>query len=72
MTSALKSADMSGVLVPVVDEVPRISDAERVELLESLKEASADIAAGNFDVLTPQFLRMEFDKIMAERDAPKA
>jgi hypothetical protein len=52
-----------GILVPVVEEVPRISDAERKALRASLEEARADIAAGNYDVLTPAVLREEFESI---------
>ena len=32
----------STILVPTVEEVPRISDAERAELLASLEEGRAD------------------------------
>ncbi len=56
----------SGILVPVVEEVPRISEAEREELRASLKKARAEIAAGNYDVLTPATLRQEFDVIFRE------
>jgi hypothetical protein len=49
------------IFVPSVEEVPRISDAERAELLASLDESRAAIAAGDFDVLTPGKLRMEFE-----------
>ena len=50
-----------GLLVPVVEEVPRISDAERQALRTSLEKARGDIAAGNYDVLTPGVLREEFE-----------
>jgi hypothetical protein len=52
-----------GILVPVVEEVPRISDTERKALRASLEKARGDIAAGNYDVLTPELLRSEFDDI---------
>jgi hypothetical protein len=52
-----------GLLVPVVEEVPRISGAERKALRSSLEKARADIAAGNYDVLTPEVLRGEFEDI---------
>jgi hypothetical protein len=51
------------ILVPVVEEVPRISDAERDVLRASLETARADIAAGNYDVVTPEVLRGEFEGI---------
>jgi hypothetical protein len=38
------------ILVPTVEEVPRISDAERRALQASLEQARVDIAAGNYDV----------------------
>jgi hypothetical protein len=52
-----------GILVPVVEEVPRISNTERKALRASLEKARADIAAGNYDVLTPAALREEFEGI---------
>jgi hypothetical protein len=62
--SIMKTA--TTVLVPSVEEVPRISDAEREDLIASLKRSRADIAAGNFDVLTPGTLRKEFDAILED------
>lgn len=56
------------ILVPTVEEVPRISDAERAELLASLEAARADIAAGNYDVLGPDTLRREFEAILDNED----
>ena len=55
---------LSTILVSTVVEVPRISDAERAELLASLEESTAQIAAGNYDVIGPDTLRTEFDAIM--------
>ena len=55
--------DRPSLLIPAVDEVPRISDAERTILRTSLGKASDDIASGNLDVLTPQSMRSEFDGI---------
>jgi hypothetical protein len=52
-----------GILVPTVEEVTRISDAERERLRKSLEKARADIAAGDYDVVTPTTLRREFDDI---------
>lgn len=51
------------ILVPTVAEVPRISNAERDTLRASLERARADIAVGNYDVVTPATLRREFDDI---------
>jgi len=52
-----------GLLVPVVEEVPRISDSERDALRKTLNKARADIAAGNYDVVTPATLREEFETV---------
>jgi len=64
MAKTLKAR--AGILVPTVEEVPRISDAERRALRASLEQARADIAAGNYDVVTPASLRREFDRISAD------
>ena len=53
------------VFVPFVEEVPRIPDSERAELLASLAAGRADIATGDFDVLTPGCLHREFAAILA-------
>jgi len=50
------------VLVSTVEEVAHISDAERERLRKSLEKARADIAAGDYDVVTPA-TRREFDDI---------
>jgi hypothetical protein len=52
------------LLVPVVESVPRISDAERAELLASLARGSADIAAGRFREIGPETLKREFEAIL--------
>jgi len=52
-----------GILVPTVEEVTRLSDVERERLRKSLEKARADIAAGDYDVLTPRTLRREFEDI---------
>ena len=62
----MKMAERPSLLIQAVDEVPRISDAERSALRTSLEKASADIASGDFDVVTPQSLRSEFDAIYFE------
>ena len=54
------------ILVPTVEAVPRITDAERAELLASLEQGRADIEAGNYDVIGPHTLRREFDAIMKD------
>ena len=61
-----------GILVPVVEEVPRISDAERKALRASLEKARTDITAGNYDVLTPAVLREEFESTFGLRKTDKA
>lgn len=53
----------AGILVPTVEEVPRISDAERESLRNSLEAARADIASGNYDVLDRKTLRAEFVQV---------
>jgi hypothetical protein len=53
----------SSILVPVVEEVPRISNTEREALRSSLEKARADIAAGDYEVLTPSTLRAEFESV---------
>lgn len=63
MTRTLKTGASRGVLVPTIEEVPRISDAEREELRVSLDKARAEIKAGDYDVLTPELLHAEFDAI---------
>ncbi len=61
-----------GILVPVVEEVPRISDAERKALRASLEKARTDIASGDYDVLTPAVLRDEFESTFGRRKTDKA
>jgi hypothetical protein len=63
MSNTSKTSDRPSMLIPAVDEVPCISDAERATLQTSLGKASADISSGNFDMPTPQSLRSEFDGI---------
>jgi hypothetical protein len=60
-----------GILVPTVEEVTRISDAERERLRKSLEKGRADIAAGDYDVVTPATLRREFDDIFHGRKTEK-
>jgi len=59
------------ILVPVVEEVPRISEAERKTLRASLDRARADIAAGNYDVVTAASLRDEFEAVFGAEDPGK-
>ena len=61
-----------GLLVPIVEEVPRISDAERQALRTSLEKARADIAAGDYDVLAPGVLREEFEAVFGRGKSDKA
>ena len=62
MSKTLEPRPLS-ILVPAIEEVPRISDTEREVLRASLAQARTDIAAGDYDVLTPETLRAEFDGI---------
>lgn len=52
------------ILVPSVEEVPRLSGAERAALRISLEAARAAIKAGDHDVLGPDTLRREFEAIL--------
>ena len=63
MSKTLRMPERPSLLIPVVDEVPLIPDAERAALRVSLEKAAADIASGDFDVVTPQSLRSEFNAI---------
>ena len=63
MSKTLRLPERTSLLIPAVDEVPVISDVERAALRGSLEKAASDIASGNFDVVTPQSLRSEFDAI---------
>ena len=51
------------MLIPVVEEVPRISDVERKDLIDSLEQARADIANGNYQILTSSTLQAEFEGV---------
>jgi hypothetical protein len=66
MSKTLRSPERPSLLIPAVDEVPVISDAERATLRDSLEKAGAEIASGDFDVVTPQSLRSEFDAIYCD------
>jgi hypothetical protein len=55
------------MLVPVVEEVPRISDTEREALRSSLEKARSDIAAGDYDVLTPAGMLEEFETVFGHK-----
>jgi hypothetical protein len=61
-----------GILVTAVEEVPRISDAEREALRESLERGRIEIAAGNYDLVTPATLRREFEDIFRGSSNAKA
>ncbi|HLW93433.1 MAG TPA: hypothetical protein VKS78_19295 [Roseiarcus sp.] len=52
------------ILVSTVEETATISAAERAELIASLKQGRAKIAAGDYDVVTRESLRAEFDGIL--------
>ncbi len=77
MSKTIKSASGS-ILVRTIEEVPRVSDAERADLLGSFEAARAEIAAGNYDVVISESLRAEFEAIFyhdetdAELDAELA
>ena len=52
-----------------IEVVPAVSDAERDELIGSLKEAEAEIAAGNCTTYNPETF---VDEMMAVYRAAKA
>lgn len=54
------------ILVSTVVDIPRISDAERAELLRSLEESRAEYAAGRYYVLKRGMLVREFEAIRDE------
>lgn len=60
----LTDKDGKTILVPVVEEVARLSESERAELLASLEQSRADYAAGRCHVLEPGMLRKEFEAIL--------
>ncbi len=51
-------------LIPPAEGPATASDEARRALLASLETARRDIAAGEFEVLTPGTLRREFDAIL--------
>lgn len=53
-------------MVPVVEEVPSLSDDRRAALQRALAQAQQEIAAGDFDILTAQVLRAEFEGIFQD------
>ena len=63
MSKTLRTSERPGLLIPSVDEVPIISDVERAAMRGSLEKAASDIASGDYDVVTPQSLRSEFEAI---------
>ena len=63
MSKTLRTSERPSLLIPSVDEVPIISDAERAALRVSLEKAASDIASGDYDIITPLSLRTEFEAI---------
>ncbi|MCC6736354.1 MAG: hypothetical protein IT534_09525 [Bauldia sp.] len=52
----MKPKESQATTVPVMtlEEFPILSDAERADLLREIKQAEADVAAGNFTVYDPK------------------
>lgn len=52
-------------MVPVtaMEEIPVLTDAERAELLASLKQAEAQIKAGNYTEYDPKEFRERFMRV---------
>jgi hypothetical protein len=64
MTDVKITKASQSIFISTVEEVPRISDEERAELLASLEESRAEYAVGNYHVLEPGMLRKEFEAIL--------
>ena len=71
MKTSAKPNSPKTIMVPVttMEEMPVISYAERDELIASLKEAEAEIAAGNFTIYNPGTF---VDEMMAVYRSAKA
>jgi hypothetical protein len=63
----VKAVRRDRVVVPVVslEEVPRLTDAERTQLISELKETEKAMKAGAFQLYSPEWLRQRFLKIFA-------
>lgn len=63
MELVMRHAQAKIAVMPIVvmEEVPVLSDGERAELLASLKVAEQEIANGDFDVLTRESMRAEYE-----------
>jgi hypothetical protein len=59
----MKSIVRKTSTTPVVsmEELPIVSDTDRVALLASLKQAEREISEGKFDILTREKLRAEYE-----------
>ena len=66
--SATRPAKTTWIPVTTMEEMPLLDDEELNELVGSLKEGEAEIAAGKFAVLEP---RMFADEMLAIRDAAR-
>ena len=64
--SEAKMLETTFVQVITMEEVPVLSDEERAELIASLKEGQADIAAGRFVKLGAGEIGPWLDGIMGE------
>jgi hypothetical protein len=53
------------VVIPIVtlEEMPRLSEAERSSLAASLEKSEADMKAGKYATYSPEWLRHRFDEI---------
>ena len=62
MSEAINQNQRRTTMIPVttMEEVPILSEAERAEMIASLKAAEARIAAGQFVVYDPQTFRDRF------------
>jgi len=64
---ATKTTERDTVLVPVIslEEVSRLTNAERATLIAELDRAETDMVAGDFEVYSPAWLDKKFHAAMA-------
>lgn len=67
-TTERRPAKTTWIPVTTMEEMPLLDEEKLAELVGSLEEGEAEIAAGNFTVLEP---RMFVDEMRAIRDAAR-
>jgi hypothetical protein len=63
----VKAVRRDRIVVPAVslEEVPRLTDAERTQLISELEQTEKAMKAGAFQLYSPEWLRQRFLKIFA-------